>query len=726
MLYRKTPIAAGIACAAMSGLVFAQQVDSQGKPGNESSLATTTLPAVQVTAIQEATTEKTGSYTTGAATVGSKIPQSLRETPFSVSVVTRQRLDDQNLTTIEDALKQTTGVVIRRFDGAGNFNTIQSRGFDIGSIQLDSIPISQDGNYATGFDTAIYDRVELLRGPAGLLQGAGEPGGTVNLVRKRAQSQLGGGINVQYGSWDARRAEVDVTTKLNESGSVRGRIIGLTDKRDSFVDVVNSDKSLFYGTVEVDLTSHTTLSIGATKQKINSVLDQGLPTYLNGQLVDFSRSTFAGTNSNDQNTENSDMFAELEHHLENGGLFKLTVRQTDRGMEYYGGRSGTPIGSPLVPPGFIALQTSHYKRETQNQNLDAYLTTPFEWGGRQHQVLLGASYSTEESKSVFGSGAPTLFDIFDPNYDTALPAVPLGAYSSETKRTQKGVYGQVQLKPMDDWTFLLGGRFSKYETEARNPITGVAGKGSDPGTKFQPLVAAIYALDRNSSVYASYAETFVGQTAQDRNGNILAPRSGSQVELGINSEWMNKRVNTHVAIFRIIDKDRVIDDPASLVEGVSIAGGKVKSQGFEAEISGQIRPGWEITAGYAYTDLKVLKTDVTDTSTTFNSATPKHNFNLWTKHSWQDGAFNRWSAGAGLRIVSEIYDLTQGVRVSQGGYTLVDAQIAYQFDPKTTMSLTATNLFDKHYYEKVGAALFGRQSFYGKPQAFMLSLNRSF
>src|SRR5690606_5973751 len=162
---------------------------------------------------------------------------------------------------------------------------------------------------------------------------------------------------------------------------------------------------------------------------------------------------------------------------------------------------------------------------------------------------------------------------------------------SETKQTQKGLYGQVQLKPGDGWTFLLGGRFSKYETEARNPITGVPGKGSDPGTKFQPLVAAIYEIDKNSSLYASYAETFVGQTAQDKNQNILSPRTGSQVELGINSEWMNKRINTHLAIFQIIDKDRAITDPSEPT--ASIAGGKVRSQGFEAEISGQVRPGWE-------------------------------------------------------------------------------------------------------------------------------------
>lgn len=718
MLHRKSlPLAVALACATMFGHAFAQQ-----------NAVDTTLPVVNVTATQDATTEHSGSYAASAVTVGSKIPQSLRETPFSVSVVTRQRLEDQNLTTIEDALKQTTGVSIQRFDGGGNFNTIQARGFAIGSIQLDGVPISQDGNYATGFDTAIYDRVELLRGPAGLLQGAGEPGGTVNLARKRAQSQFGGGANVQFGSWDARRAEIDVTSALNESGTVRGRVVGLTDKRDSFVDVVKSDKELFYGTLEVDLSPQTTLSIGITRQRINSVLDQGLPSYTNGQLVDFPRSTFAGTNANDQDTENSDMFVELEHHLDNGGLVKFTARQTDRWMHYYGGRSALPYGSPLLPPGYVALQTSDFRKETRNRNFDAYISSPFELGGRTHQYLFGASYTTEDLKSVSGTSPTNLagltpIDLGNPDYDVPLKptSASVDAYNRGSRQTQAGVYGQVQLKPTDRWTVLLGGRISKWETDPRLGTTGAANK---PDTQFTPLLAAIYALDDYSSLYASYAETFVGQTQQNVNKEFVKPRTGSQIEVGIKSEWLQKRLNTHVALFQIVDRDRAIPDAPNSTTYVE--GGKVRSQGLEMEVSGQIRPGWEITAGYAYTDLKVLKAPPLDTATSFNSLTPKHNFNLWTRHAWQDGMFNRWSAGAGLRTVSEIYDLTNGIRVSQGGYTLVDAQIAYQFDPKTTASLTVTNLFDKKYYEKVGAASFGRQSFYGEPQAFMLSVNRKF
>ncbi|RZL02883.1 MAG: hypothetical protein EOP36_06995, partial [Rubrivivax sp.] len=144
------------------------------------------LPEVTVTGTSSGTaTEGTGQYTARAISLG-KTAQTVRQTPQSVSVITRQQLDDRNFTKLEDAVKQTTGVTVTRLDGAGNYNTIQSRGFDIGAIQLDGIPTPQGANYATAMDAAIYDHIEVLRGPAGLLQGGGEPGGAINLVRKRA------------------------------------------------------------------------------------------------------------------------------------------------------------------------------------------------------------------------------------------------------------------------------------------------------------------------------------------------------------------------------------------------------------------------------------------------------------------------------------------------------------------------------------------------------------
>lgn len=185
-----------LALAALLATVATAQAQTSSGPttGNPTTAA---LPEVKVTdEANSAATEGSGQYTAREVSVG-KLQQAPRETPQSLSVVTRQQLDDRNLTKVEDAIKLSTGMTVTRFDGAGNYNTFQARGFDLGSIQLDGVPIPQ-GNYST-LDTAMYDRIEVLRGPAGLLQGASEPGGTVNLVRKRAPAKLAIGADAAVG-----------------------------------------------------------------------------------------------------------------------------------------------------------------------------------------------------------------------------------------------------------------------------------------------------------------------------------------------------------------------------------------------------------------------------------------------------------------------------------------------------------------------------------------------
>ncbi|MFJ7566179.1 TonB-dependent siderophore receptor [Herminiimonas sp. NPDC097707] len=714
MLYRKTiTLAVGLACATLSGYTFSQQNETS----NGDAIATTTLPEVQVTAVSDGSSEHSGSYVAQAVTIGSKIPQTVRETPFSVSVVTRQRLDDQNIIKMEDVLKQTTGITVTKLDGSGNSNSITARGFGISSIQLDGLPISQATSYST-VDTAIYDRIEILRGPSGLLLGAGEPGGTINLVRKRARADFAGSAAAMLGSWNAKRAEFDLTGKLTESGNVRGRIVGVADNRDSHIDVVKNDKTLAYGTLEIDLSSRTTLSLGASQQKLDTVRDLGLPTYADGTLLNVPRSTFAGRNGNTQKQETSDMFAELEHHLDGGGLLKFSAREVERFSYDIGVRANSAV-NPLT--GLVTMQGAASRRETVNRNLDAYITTPFDWGGRTHRVLAGLSYASEEDRTANAPGlAGGTLNIFQPNYSVPLPALVVGPYSSGAGQTQTGAYGQLQLKPFDRWTFLLGGRVSWWDTEARNLLTGVVTPAPKPEPQFTPLTGVIFDLNDNSSLYGSYAETFVAQTALDVNNKLLPPRTGSQIEFGIKSEFFNKRMNTHLAVFRILDNDRAIADPNDISNTKSIAGGEVRSQGWEAEVSGQIKPGWEVTAGYAYTDTKYLKAPVSQLGQVFSSITPKHNLNLWSKHTWRDGAFNRWSAAGGLRSVSETYAQSGNVRIIGKAYTVANAQVGYQISQATSLSLTVNNLFDKIYYEKISGVT--RQNFYGEPRSVTLAL----
>lgn len=676
---------------------------------------TAALPEVKVTdAPQGEATEGSGQYIAREISVG-KLVQSPRETPQSVSVITRQRLDDMNLTKLEDAVKQTTGVNVTRLDGAGNYNTIQSRGFDIGALLLDGVPIPQGANYATAMDTAIYDRIEVLRGPSGLLQGASEPGGTINLVRKRAQAALGLSANISAGSWDMRRADVDLTGALNAAGTLRARVVAVKDDRDSYVARLKNDKALGYGTLELDIAPSTTLSVGHTRQQVRATVDQGLPAYADGRLVDVPRSTFAGIAANRQDLDSADTFAELEHRLGNGGLVKFAARDVHRESLYRSVRANSAVAAN----GNYQLQSVDFQQDVQDRNYDLYVTSPLALLGRTHRVLLGVSHTESESlDGNFAYGDNRMANIFNPQYDQPYPAITLPGYTSATRRTENAFYGQAQISASDRWKLLAGGRLSWAQAETRSMATGQTTAKADPGRQFIPSVAAIYELNEHLSAYTSYAETFVVQSSLDRTGQLIKPRTGSQIEAGVKGEFLSKRLQTHFAVFRIQDKDRAVADP--VVTTASIAGGKVRAQGFETEVSGQVAPGWDVLAGYAFTATKYLQAPVAQQGQVFSPVTPRHSVNLSTRYAFKGGALQGWSVGGGASWRSEFFAQSGTLRITSGDYALFNAQVAYQFNDRLSMGVNVDNLLDKTYYEKVSGV--GRQNFYGEPRRVTVAL----
>ncbi len=653
-------------------------------------------------------------YTVPAVSIG-KTGQSLKDTPQSISVITRQRLDDQNITKVEDALKQTTGVTVERFDGAGNYNTIKSRGFDIGAIQLDGVPIGQGSNYSTALDTAIYERIEVLRGPAGLLQGAGEPGGAINLVRKRALGPLGLGANVSAGSFGLRRADVDVTGALNAAGTLRGRVVAVKEDRNSHVDTLFNNREAAYGTLEFDFTPSTTFSVGFTQQKVRAAVDQGLPSLANGQLLDLPVSSFAGLRANRQDLDTEDAFAELEHRLDNGGMLKFSARDVTRSSFYRAARANSAVAAN----GNYQMQTVDFLQKNTDRNYDLFFTSPLKIGDSTHRVLLGVSRNTGDNfGGNFANGPNSTANIYRPNYDLAYPVINLPGYVNVTTRSEDAVYGQFQLNATERLKLLAGGRASWADIEVKRASDGVVTSSSRPGLQFTPSLAAIYALDANISAYTSYAETFVLQTALNAAGGLLPPRTGSQIEFGLKGEFFNKRLNAHAAIFRILDKNRAITDP--VVPTASIAGGEVRSQGLETEISGQVAPGWDLTAGYAYTETLYLKAPVAQVGTVFSPVTPKHSINLSTRYALRSPGLVGWSVGGGVTWRSEFSAQSGAIKLVSGDYALFNAQVAYQVNDKVSVSLSAENLLDEKYYEKVSGV--SRQNFYGEPRKFVLAL----
>ena len=223
------------------------------------------------------TTEGTGSYTTGNMSTATGLNLSIRETPQSVSVVSNQVIKDLNLNNVDSALRYTPGITLRNDSGRMRIN---SRGFDIDNIQEDGMisSVSSSVQGPLGFskeftDFAFYDRVEVLRGVAGLTQSNGEPGGTVNLVRKRPSDEFGFNASLSGGSWDNYRSMIDVTDAINQSGTVRGRLIGVAGKEGAYKHYANGWRSAAGGLFDFDIGEKTLLSTGVIYQKSRGVYD---------------------------------------------------------------------------------------------------------------------------------------------------------------------------------------------------------------------------------------------------------------------------------------------------------------------------------------------------------------------------------------------------------------------------------------------------------------------
>ncbi len=216
----------------------------------------------------QATTEGTRSYTTGSMSTSAGLPLSIRETPQSVSVITRQRIEDQGLNNLDDVVKAAPGVTLRRT--GSDRREYLARGFRIDNLMYDGLPTTA-GTFTldtlSATDLAIYDRIEVVRGATGLMTGAGDPSATLNLVRKRPTATPQASVTTSAGSWDRYRTEIDVSNKLNDSGTLRGRAVAAYEDNDSFIDVRGTKRQTFYGILEGDLSDATTFTIGASKQR---------------------------------------------------------------------------------------------------------------------------------------------------------------------------------------------------------------------------------------------------------------------------------------------------------------------------------------------------------------------------------------------------------------------------------------------------------------------------
>lgn len=658
----------------------------------------------------------TGQYTEAVGMV-SKTAQPLREIPHSISVMTRQRLEDQNLATVDDAMRNVTGVSVRSINPTGLMSSIMARGYSADTILIDGQPASSSSSVIAAMyaDPAVLERIEVQRGAAGMFKGAGEPGVTVNMVRKRALSDFQLAAVASIGSWQAYRGELDVTGPITESGRLRGRAVVSLRDAESYWHNVDSHKQVAYGTLEYDVTDHATVSAGVIYQDVDTGMWYGLPTYNTGRQLGLPRSTSWAMDWTRYEARNIDGFLELEGRLSNGGHYKASLRQQERSAPYT-----IPSTAFVQANGNMTLNAIKFKGfhdgaddDDTETSADMYLSTPFEFGGQQHNLLIGADHResvTNFNRAVASLGTVNVFS-FNPD---SIAEPPLSAYTlnldEETEIHSYGIYTQVRIKPVSKLTLIGGARFSWWESETFSRLSNTVTSKYDANGEFTPYAAVLLDVSKNLSLYTSYAEIFVPQNLRTVGGEQIEPRVGGQYEVGIKGEFRDGLVNAHAAVYRIEDENRAMADPLNI--GFYVPAGKVRAQGFETEVSGQLAPRWNLTAGYAFTETKYVIAPAAQQGTIFNTFTPKHSINLWTHYRFPIHVLGGLEVGAGVRSVSEFSAVSSNLRIEGKGYEVASLMFGYRIGSRYRISLNIENLLDETYLRTIGGVNLNQ---YGDP-----------
>ena len=696
--------------------------------------ATAVLQTVTVTADADrgGMTEGSRSYTSGSMSTAAGLALSQRQTPQSVSVVTRQQMDDFKLTTLQDIVKVTPGLYAKNPAVTDSESTFYARGFALEQVNVDGLALD-----ATGFnsrnvsaDLLMYDRVEVVRGPAGLMQGAGAPSGSVNLIRKRPTAQPLLNATLGLGSWNNRQLTLDASRALNASGSVRGRVAAGWRAGDSFVDVTDTANTSLYGIVEADLTPDTTLGVGAYRQRTRTDgVFGGLPTLPDGGHMHLPRGTFLGVADSYQNRDNDGVFADLEQRLRDGWSLKLGVTRVEASSD------SRYTNNARIPGSTTQLRQTEtgWRYGTEQTVADVRARGPVQWFGRQHELVVGASYRDDDSTAIqtWGGGTPRTVDIanWNPHATTWTGSVPAVDYQWGRRTREKGLYASGNFSLADPLHLIVGGRLGWYAQDVTGwySTPAIWRRSLDESARFVPYAGLVYDLDARHSVYASITESYQPQSAVDVQGNTLDPLTGTNYELGVKGEYFDGRLNASAAVFRMKQRNRAMRDDANCPTSGSVscsrAAGEVQSEGVELQLSGQLQPGWQVSAGYTYVRAKYTKDSIAaNIGQRISTDEPQHLLKFYTSYRLQ-GAYARWSLNGSVHAQGKIYRSETNYLTAQGGYAVVGLGVGYQLNPQLHLQASVDNALDRRYYQDLGYTWSGGLARYGAPRSISMTLS---
>ncbi|MBB6157539.1 iron complex outermembrane receptor protein [Pseudomonas sp. JAI115] len=618
---------------------------------------------------------------------------SIHETAQSISVVSKDAVEDLGATRLQDALDYAGGVGRANNFGGQGLTTFTVRGFTTGEFYRNGFPINR--GYPNMPDANTIERLEVLRGPATMLYGRCDPGGTFNVVSKQPLPESSVTLGSQLNDQGMKRGTLDASGPLDEEGRLAYRLNVVGEGGDTFRDHVETER---YGIAPVltwQASDATKLIFEGDFMRNNAPLDRGLTRYAK-QTGTASRGSFFGEkDAGKLHNDNNMAQLRFEHMLNDDWTLGGGFQWLD------GSLKGNAIeANGIADDGRTLGRNFNYRKlEWTDKDTQLNLTGHFDTAGLQHTLLTGIEYEDYDYKSIIqrSSGAVGAYpiDIFDPVYGQPRPALTRTPTHDKENLKTYAAFVQDQVALTDKLKVLAGARFERFEHDYETYVPGgKSWQASDNAVT--PRIGVTYDLTETLAIYADTARSFKPNTGASRQGGGFEPEKGKSYEMGLKWEALDQQLSVDAAIYQIEKRNVLTTDPVDST--FSVAAGEVRSRGFDVNVAGNLTPEWRVMGGYAYVDAEVTKDNVLRSGTRLMNI-PKNSFSLLNMYEFQDGTFKGLGLGTGLKYVDERAGQTANTAFSMGSYTVVDLLSFYKINDKVRLNLDVKNLFDRDYEE---------------------------
>lgn len=640
-----------------------------------------------------ATGEQDEGYRVPNASVGTRTDTPLRDIPQSIQVIPQQVIEDQQALRLDEVLRNVAGVA-QGADQPLNFSTsFFIRGF-AASTNILRNGLADFTLQNLGYDAANIERVEVLRGPTSVLYGqAGGPfggfGGSVNLVTKRPLSDPYYQVEGSVGNFEFYRGAIDLSGPLNESETVLYRLNASAQGSESFIDFFETERYFVSPVLTWLISDQTQITVETQYISFSQPFQFGLPavgTVLSNPNGEIPRDRNVSEPTDNTYGEAFRIGYDFEHRFnENWQLrnaFNASFLQLTRDAYTY------PL-SLQADNRTLTRALGFYDNYQRSYNLDTFVVGEFSTGRITHQLVTGFNLSRVEDGGLFINRSAASIDIYEPVYGQSPGDIDFES-DSDLRLDSLGVYIQDLISITDNFKILLSGRFDiTNQNREETTVTGTV-ETSQQDDAFSPRIGVVYQPTSAISLYASYGRAF--QQVVD-NQRIFDPERAIQYEVGARAD-INSRLSANLALYSLTRSNVLTPDPEDF--NFSIQTGEQRSRGIELDVSGEILSGWNVVAGYAYTDAEITEDNTFEVGNRLNNV-PEHSANLWTTYEIQGGHFEGLGFGLGLFFVGDRPGDTENT-FELPSYLRTDAAIFYRRE-NLRAAINIKNLFDIEYFE---------------------------